>query len=61
MMAWFGICGVGSLYYLLYYPHHDIAALLAKQLLSITLATVVASVLSVAPLMKRYAAGKKTL
>lgn len=35
------------------------AALLAKQLLSITLATAVASVISVAQLMKRYAAGKK--
>ena len=61
MMAWFDICGIDSLYCLLYCAHHDIAALLAKQLLSITLATVVASVISVAPLMKRYAAGKKTL
>lgn len=62
MMAWFGIRGIGSLYYLLYAISHDIEPALAKRLLSITLAVIVASVIahgiSVTPLMKRYEARK---
>ena len=58
LMGWFGIRGIGSLYYLLYAISHGIAPALARQLLSITLAVVVASVIahgiSVTPLMKRY-------
>ncbi len=62
LMAWFGIRGIGSLYYLLYAINHHIEHALAQQLLSITLAVVVASVVahgvSVTPLMKRYEARK---
>jgi hypothetical protein len=61
-MGWFGIRGIGSLYYLLYAINHHIERALAQQLLSITLAVVVASVVahgvSVTPLMKRYEARK---
>lgn len=62
LMAWFGIRGIGSLYYLLYAINHHIEHALAQQLLSITLAVVVASVvahgISVTPLMRRYEARK---
>ena len=62
LMGWFGIRGIGSLYYLRYAISHGIKPVLAQQLLSITLAVVVASVvahgISVTPLMKRYEARK---
>ena len=62
LMSWFGIRGIGSLYYLLYAINHDIQSALAEQLLSITLAVVVASIvvhgISVTPLMKHYEARK---
>ena len=63
LMAWFGIRVIGSLYYLLYAISHGIAVPLAEQLLSITLAVIVTSVIahgiSVTPLMNRYEARKK--
>ena len=63
LMGWFGIRGIGSLYYLLYAISHKIEPALAHHLLSITLAVVMASVIahgiSVTPLMKRYEARKK--
>ena len=63
LMAWFGIRGIGSLYYLLYAISHGIAVPLAEQLLSITLAVIVTSVIahgiSVTPLMNRYESRKK--
>jgi NhaP-type Na+/H+ or K+/H+ antiporter len=62
LMSWFGIRGIGSLYYLLYAISHDIEPALAEHLLSLTLAVVVASVIahgiSVTPLMQRYEARK---
>lgn len=62
LMSWFGIRGIGSLYYLLYAINHDIEPALAERLLSITLAVVVASVIvhgvSVTPLMNHYEARK---
>ena len=62
LMAWFGIRGIGSLYYLVYAISHGLKPELAQLLLSITLAVIVASVIahgiSVTPLMKRYEAGK---
>lgn len=62
LMGWFGIRGIGSLYYLLYAISHEIEPALAQRLLSITLAVVIASVIahgiSVTPLMKRYEARK---
>ncbi|MFN5350826.1 MAG: cation:proton antiporter [Polaromonas sp.] len=58
LMAWFGIRGIGSLYYLLYAISHGIDVPLARQLLSLTLAVIVTSVIahgvSVTPLMKKY-------
>ena len=58
LMAWFGIRGIGSIYYLLYAIRHDIGRELAERLLSLTIAVVVASVIahgiSVTPLMRKY-------
>jgi len=58
LMSWFGIRGIGSLYYLLYAINHDIEPALAERLLSITLAVMVASIvvhgISVTPLMQHY-------
>jgi sodium/hydrogen antiporter len=58
LMAWFGIRGIGSIYYLAYAIRHDIGRDLAERLLSLTVAVVVASVIahgiSVTPLMNRY-------
>lgn len=58
LMSWFGIRGIGSLYYLLYAINHNIQPALAERLLSITLAVVVASIvvhgISVTPLMQHY-------
>ena len=58
LMGWFGIRGIGSLYYLLYAINHNIQPALAERLLSLTLAVVVASVIahgiSVTPLMAHY-------
>ena len=68
LMAWFGIRGIGSIYYLLYAIRHDINTELAERLLSLVITVVVASVvahgISVTPLMKTYekrkAAGRGT-
>lgn len=58
LIAWFGIRGIGSIYYLLYAIRHDIARDLAERLLSLVCAVIVASVVahgvSVTPLMKKY-------
>lgn len=63
LMAWFGIRGIGSVYYLAYAINHGLDADLARQLLSITLTVVVASIVvhgvSVTPLMQRYEARRK--
>ena len=62
LMAWFGIRGIGSLYYLLYAINHGLERDVAQQLLSITLVVIVCSVVvhgvSVTPLMQRYEARK---
>ena len=67
LIAWFGIRGIGSIYYLMYAITHELEPALANRLLSITLAVIVASVVahgvSVTPLMNRYEqrkAGRKT-
>lgn len=63
LIAWFGIRGIGSIYYLMYAINHDLHPAIAERLLAITLAVVVASVLlhgaSVTPLMRRYEARKQ--
>lgn len=58
LIAWFGIRGIGSVYYLMYAISHGLVGANAELLVSLTLAVVVASVMahgiSVTPLMRRY-------
>lgn len=58
LLAWFGIRGVGSLYYLLYAVNHGLDSKLADQLIALTLSVVVTSIvvhgISVTPLMAAY-------
>jgi NhaP-type Na+/H+ or K+/H+ antiporter len=58
IIGWFGVRGVGSLYYLAYALAHGLAGDEARTLTNITLAVVAASVvvhgISVTPLMARY-------
>ena len=62
LISWFGIRGVGSIYYLMYAINRGLSEPLAKELIAITLTTVAASVvlhgISVTPLMSRYARQK---
>jgi NhaP-type Na+/H+ or K+/H+ antiporter len=63
LIAWFGIRGIGSMYYLMYAISHDLNEATADRLASITIAVVVASVvahgISVTPLMNRYEKRRK--
>ena len=58
LIGWFGIRGIGSIYYLMYAIQHGLPEADARILTGLTLATVVASVIlhgiSVTPLMRRY-------
>jgi NhaP-type Na+/H+ or K+/H+ antiporter len=58
LIGWFGIRGVGSLYYLMYAVNHGLPPALADQLIALTLAVVVTSIVvhgtSVTPLMAAY-------
>ena len=58
LIGWFGIRGIGSLYYLMYAIGHGIDAALAATLMALTLAAVVVSIaahgISVTPLMAFY-------
>ena len=58
MIGWFGIRGIGSLYYLCYALHHGLPPDLAARLTALTLAVVAVSIvvhgLSVTPLMTLY-------
>ncbi len=58
LIGWFGIRGIGSLYYLAYAINHGLPAPLAEQLTALTLSLVVTSVVvhgtSVTPLMAAY-------
>ncbi len=58
LVGWFGIRGIGSLYYLMYAINHGLPRGLADQLTSLTLSVVVASIvvhgISVTPLMAMY-------
>jgi NhaP-type Na+/H+ or K+/H+ antiporter len=62
LISWFGIRGVGSIFYLMYAINHGLPAPLANELIAITLTTVAASILihgnSVTPLMALYARRK---
>jgi NhaP-type Na+/H+ or K+/H+ antiporter len=58
LSGWFGIRGIGSLYYLMYALTHDVAGELATTLVALTVLTVAVSIvahgISVTPLMRRY-------
>jgi sodium/hydrogen antiporter len=58
MIAWFGIRGIGSIYYLMYAIEHGLPADLAERMTGLTLTAVAASILvhgiSVTPLMRLY-------
>jgi NhaP-type Na+/H+ or K+/H+ antiporter len=58
LIAWFGIRGIGSVYYLMYAITHGLPEEYTPPLLGITIATIVASIvvhgISVTPLMQRY-------
>jgi len=57
-MAWFGIRGIGSLYYLAFAIAHGLDDSLARRLTELTLSAIAISVvvhgISVTPLMLRY-------
>ena len=58
LTGWFGVRGIGSLYYLMYVIQHDLPQDLALQLIQVTLVVITLSVLmhgaSVKPLMKLF-------
>lgn len=58
LIGWFGIRGIGSIYYLSYAVNHGLDTDIADRLEALTLMVVVASIVlhgvSVTPLMKRY-------
>jgi NhaP-type Na+/H+ or K+/H+ antiporter len=62
-LGWFGIRGIGSLFYLFYAINHGLPQELANQLTAITLSVVAISIivhgLSVTPLMRYYEHGHK--
>jgi NhaP-type Na+/H+ or K+/H+ antiporter len=59
LISWFGIRGIGSIYYLMYAISHGLPESLARDVIALTLTTVVVSIvvhgISVTPLMNRYA------
>ena len=65
MVGWFGIRGIGSVFYLLFAIESGINGALAQELVTLTLATVAASILvhglSARPLMRWYGVGKSRL
>jgi len=58
LIGWFGIRGIGSIYYVMYAIGHGLPLPVAEQMISIVLAAVAASIvvhgISVTPLMKFY-------
>jgi NhaP-type Na+/H+ or K+/H+ antiporter len=56
--AWFGVRGIGSLYYLTYAINHGVPPSVARDLINVTLAVIIASIIahgiSVTHLLKRY-------
>lgn len=58
LIGWFGIRGIGSLYYLMYAINNGLQAPLAQQLVALTLSVVVTSIvvhgISVTPMMALY-------
>lgn len=58
LISWFGIRGIGSVYYLLYAINHGLSPILARDLTALTLTAVTVSIvvhgMSVTPLMRHY-------
>ncbi|MET7013952.1 cation:proton antiporter [Uliginosibacterium flavum] len=58
MISWFGIRGIGSIYYLMFAINQGLSLALAEQIIAITLSMVAASIvlhgISVTPLMRLY-------
>ncbi|MCY1313144.1 hypothetical protein D9M70_636420 [compost metagenome] len=58
MICWFGIRGIGSIFYLMFAIRHGLSAPDAQQLITFTLVTVAVSIVlhgvSVLPLMRWY-------
>ncbi len=58
MIAWFGIRGIGSVYYLMYAIDHGLPQPLAEQIIAVTLAVITVSIvlhgISVRPIMRFY-------
>ena len=58
LIGWFGIRGIGSLYYLMYAINHGLAPALAEVMVAMTLSVVVTSIvvhgISVTPMMAAY-------
>jgi sodium/hydrogen antiporter len=63
LIAWFGIRGIGSVYYLTYAMQHGLPEVLGRTLAALVLATVAVSAvvhgISVTPLMNRYARSRR--
>jgi len=63
LISWFGIRGIGSIYYLMFAINHGLPRALAEELIALTLAMVAASIvvhgISVTPLMNAYARRKE--
>jgi sodium/hydrogen antiporter len=59
LTAWFGIRGIGSIYYLMFAVSHGLPVPLARNLIVLVLVVVATSIvfhgISVTPIMKRYA------
>jgi NhaP-type Na+/H+ or K+/H+ antiporter len=59
LISWFGIRGIGSIYYLMFALHRGLSGPLAEQTITLTLTVVAASIIvhgiSVTPLMNLYA------
>lgn len=62
LISWFGIRGIGSIYYLMYAVNHGVPDSMAEELISLTLTVVTVSIvahgISVTPLMKFYSRRK---
>ncbi|GAB3447962.1 cation:proton antiporter [Massilia solisilvae] len=62
VMGWFGIRGIGSIYYLMYALDHGLSGALAQQFAALTLVAVTASIVlhgvTVHPVMNWYAQGR---
>jgi NhaP-type Na+/H+ or K+/H+ antiporter len=63
LIAWFGIRGIGSIYYLMYAINRDLPADDATLLIALVFTTIAVSItvhgISVTPLMERYGAGRR--